>query len=765
MLKRFYIAIVSMLLFFFVHLSYASHSTLRNDSFNTLPDSNTNNFREQSRTMWGHEDAQREGEILGPFIVSGGLHATSNSLTTLPFATIAHVPERVSQSSTAITYATTSNTNCWTIISGDNNGITDWARTGSGATGAYYHRCQTTQPDLPPNSAWLMQIATTGCPDACAITTVIDLRVFRTPLRGIPVEFFASFNAAIDEYNDTGDPTVLLTVSSRMHVTATIASTANTHLDIRPGGLLDVDAGVTLTLSRCPEAGARQLWIADGVDTGVVRFSTSCTTIRPEWWGVIPNGSAVTADMTRTARGINQSILACATAYVGAEPRTVGAIQFNSGVYLTNATLKFQPFCNYGGTRATVVNADASFTTYTDSRSTIIRAHTSLYTAANLGVLVYFATGDVYVHDMTFVGTGSINGNSSIGMQFGSSGTARTHENDTGQNASGMTIDRVSMYTFTKAWQSYSLNEGSFHQARFESNTVDAEFNCNLVNPITQTMEFTHSIFYGHVQGINATAGHASCTYNIKVIGGFFVSNQANASHVLYGPVTSGTSFYFEAIGTEFSHSGVNSNNFYMLGNFDNIVAMTVRCDTCTFQSGDIKYGRTSGTAVPTGLTLSNIYSRDMTVSPNIARNLKILGGTMLNSPISLSNTIEFDISSVVFESIAGTAITVATSDSSGRIQNNRFNIVGNPLTIFDNATNDGIRISDNIGITAAPLRGIFRSDSVAFASLGTPANGSEVFCTNCTVTGAGDNTCAGAGAGAKAVRINSVWRCFNAQN
>lgn len=52
-----------------------------------------------------------------------------------------------------------------------------------------------------------------------------------------------------------------------------------------------------------------------------------------------------------------------------------------------------------------------------------------------------------------------------------------------------------------------------------------------------------------------------------------------------------------------------------------------------------------------------------------------------------------------------------------------------------------------------------------AFADLGTPANGAVSICSDCTVTGAGDNTCAGSGTGALAVRLNGVWRCFNAQN
>lgn len=44
----------------------------------------------------------------------------------------------------------------------------------------------------------------------------------------------------------------------------------------------------------------------------------------------------------------------------------------------------------------------------------------------------------------------------------------------------------------------------------------------------------------------------------------------------------------------------------------------------------------------------------------------------------------------------------------------------------------------------------------VAFASLGTPANGTFVYCNNCTIA----NPCAGAGTGAFAKRLNGAWVC-----
>lgn len=48
------------------------------------------------------------------------------------------------------------------------------------------------------------------------------------------------------------------------------------------------------------------------------------------------------------------------------------------------------------------------------------------------------------------------------------------------------------------------------------------------------------------------------------------------------------------------------------------------------------------------------------------------------------------------------------------------------------------------------------RFGGVVFASLGTPTNGSLIWCSDCTIAA----TCAGAGTGAFAKRLNGVWVC-----
>ena len=416
--------------------------------------------------------------------------------------------------------------------------------------------------------------------------------------------------------------------------------------------------------------------------------------------------------------------------------------------------------------RATTVNSDASFTSYGDSRGTIIRAHTSLYTAANAGVLGYVATGDMTIRGIQFVGTGAINGNSSIGLQLGSSGTARTHENDTGQNVSGLTIEHVTMYTFITAWQGYSLNEGYFDQVRFESNTTAVEWACNLVTPSAQSWEFTRSVWYASSRSMVFGDGNSACTHVGRVFGGEWTALAASSQQVLYVPVTAGNTFFVSFIGTQFVTSGASSYLFDIRGNYTNMVNMRILCQGCRIEAGTLRFGRTAGAPLPSNLVLADVRARDFVLDANFAYNVRIHNSEMVNTNLQFRNATNFSVTENLLQNnTTTTGVNVNSADNSGRIVGNTFDNVTTPLAIFDSSTNDGIRIYDNIGITAAPLRGIFRSDLVAFASLGTPANASESFCTDCTVTGAGDNTCVGSGSGAKAVRINSVWRCFNAQN
>lgn len=60
---------------------------------------------------------------------------------------------------------------------------------------------------------------------------------------------------------------------------------------------------------------------------------------------------------------------------------------------------------------------------------------------------------------------------------------------------------------------------------------------------------------------------------------------------------------------------------------------------------------------------------------------------------------------------------------------------------------------------------GILTPSSVTYSTLGGEPTGSMAYCSDCKVTNTSNNTCASAGTGAFAVKVDGVWRCFVDQN
>jgi hypothetical protein len=58
-----------------------------------------------------------------------------------------------------------------------------------------------------------------------------------------------------------------------------------------------------------------------------------------------------------------------------------------------------------------------------------------------------------------------------------------------------------------------------------------------------------------------------------------------------------------------------------------------------------------------------------------------------------------------------------------------------------------------------AQAQTFFNPGRVAFSTLGTPPNGAQVYCTDCTE---GSDPCTGSGTGAMALRVNGVWKCLD---
>jgi hypothetical protein len=65
-----------------------------------------------------------------------------------------------------------------------------------------------------------------------------------------------------------------------------------------------------------------------------------------------------------------------------------------------------------------------------------------------------------------------------------------------------------------------------------------------------------------------------------------------------------------------------------------------------------------------------------------------------------------------------------------------------------------------SVGNSTDPGVGTANVGPIAFASLGTPANGAFTYCNDCKVTSGADDTCVASGSGAQAFRINGAWKC-----
>lgn len=96
------------------------------------------------------------------------------------------------------------------------------------------------------------------------------------------------------------------------------------------------------------------------------------------------------------------------------------------------------------------------------------------------------------------------------------------------------------------------------------------------------------------------------------------------------------------------------------------------------------------------------------------------------------------------------------------------------PVTIIAQAAasqaNDVLQGQDSAGgvLGGLDINGALYGSSKAYAAisaLGAVANGKFLYCSDCQVTGAGDNTCKAGGAGAFAFRVDGAWRCFALQN
>lgn len=451
---------------------------------------------------------------------------------------------------------------------------------------------------------------------------------------------------------------------------------------------------------------------------------------------------------------------------VGAAPTAGNAratVYFPPGVYLSKQTLIFQTFINYVGARATTVSANANTADQTDSRGSIIRADVSIYNASTnpVGCLVYVPTGDIYIEGLQFVGTAQINGNPSTGIQFGSHGgvaaTGRAYEaiDGTGQNASGINVSNCTFYTFSVAWECNALNDAFMYQCRWEANTTAIAFSQNIVTPFSQSCEFIGCAVFGYAVGLSLGSAPG---YTITFNGGYFYGTSNSAISVSYAGNAGSMGLKF--IGVNFDHTGTNCAHFLMNGDNDNMFNRLL-VSGCVFTGGTgrsrIQLSRGSGTAGYNHAIFTGCQYLNTFFQLNVANKIQIKDSYFFDGYLTLANASACDIAGNEFLGYNGTGIDITTADcSDNTFRFNRFTNVTTPISVFNNSTNDSIVFQDNLGVTAAPTRGKFIDfvNNITFSNLGTPADGSMVYCADGTIA----NPVAGGGSGCLAKRLNGTW-------
>lgn len=141
-----------------------------------------------------------------------------------------------------------------------------------------------------------------------------------------------------------------------------------------------------------------------------------------------------------------------------------------------------------------------------------------------------------------------------------------------------------------------------------------------------------------------------------------------------------------------------------------------------------------------------------------------VLGQNVLGSA-TVSD--DMDVFSVAQTSSTVSGLRVMTNSAASQNTLNVYDSTNNKHRFLRNGNGTLEVVNNAYTAVAQSLNddGTIALKTVEFSGLGTPANGTVAICSDCTVTSGADNTCAGSGTGALAVRLNSVWRCFNAQN
>ncbi len=661
------------------------------DTINTLPTGNAS-FISDLQTFLRQELPDYGFRQRGSSVLSGGYGATSANLTHTISAVTAFVDGHYTYNA-AVSRTYTNTTRTYVFLRADSAA----SITIPGAAITYNDNfvfaemaAGAAQPATPSGTIPLMLVDAAGA----AITAVTDYRVCVAP-----VEYYGDLATAI---TTVGTMPAHLYVTKRAALSASVTVPNNVLLEIKPGAVLTT-TGYTLNVAHLAMTGMHQMFAG----TGTVIITGGLREIYPQTFGALADGS------NDDSTAINQAIAAAYASSKQTGSAFRARVFFPAGAYMCKSTLIFKPFVNYEGVRATVSDT-ADVVTFTTGSGTVIRQHPDLYNNdnASAGVLVYIETGDMQISNMTFVGTGAINGNPSKGIQFGYSDGTRTHE-VSDQVTSGINCYNLTFYTFLTAWEIYNLNDSRSFNLRMEVNTIGIHVIGKTPGTYMGDVEFYGAIIFASTHSFYL-GDYANGDFSFH--GGLFQGSASGAqNHVAkvagtFPQTVSSKSPSYRFHGTAFKQVHASSKHINLDAIWDGFEGYFL-FEGCTFENGSTSAGitlqRNGGTANANHVNFNNCMFRNTAIALNIANNIRINGGVFDNSYITAATTVWLDVQNATFRHASGSAVTAISSTTANcydwSIQNNTFDTatVTTPVSVFNHSSNIDLIVKNNRGLMA----------------------------------------------------------------
>lgn len=570
---------------------------------------------------------------------------------------------------------------------------------------------------------------------------------------------------------------------------------SNVNVTVNKGGSFSLSSGVVLTYAGGLTAGRDQVFSG----TGTVSFtSVKIKEYYPEWLGAVCDGSTDDAPafdalpVAMTIGGVI-SLAPGATCRLTSSSWNLG--RSNVVVNGNGAEILYQP---------TVVAAG-------NDRAVLVY----IANDANLGAAIAVTSGTVAIGATTFTAasTAGLAANDYITMYVIDPMINDVVEFDWAQIASvsGSTVTVINPFRtrFTTGHGTPTFQEVT----NPVSNVTVRNLRCRTTDPANGLVCFSASYARNVIfDNVTATNANGNCFYSYRNQG-FSITNsrglkciiQANELAESVDVVFSGNTIgsfdtpaltsaltldmglgFFSVTNNVFQncgnicmqivygvHDGIVANNVFGyvrdagLGNTLGIASLGTRRVAI---QGNVFQGGAGASSIGISLadaTLTRVIPTEANIlGPNIISNFAARYGTKDNDDLYIetfgSGFFSTFVDLEVQRSSVGTALSFSEiGDTVGRYYvNSRGAIAWSDGTTTDMTLQ---RISPGLLDTDKDFRygsgagtHYLYNDSVAFAALGTPSNGAQVYCSDCTVA----NPCAGGGTGAFAKRINATWVC-----